>query len=131
VLLSTHDLDEVHRLCDRVAIIDGGKILAVARPADLIAGSRQASRLHIRTARPLAADQCRALAGTGACTANGDSWVLESTDVTRTVADLMRRLETAGNELLDLQIRRPTLEDVFLELTGHAWPGKENAEDET
>jgi len=47
-----------------------------------------------------------------------NGWDLGTTDVTASIAALMRRIEADGNELRDLQIRRPSLEDVFIELTG-------------
>ena len=46
---------------------------------------------------------------------------LYTADVTRTILAVAKRIEADGNVLLDLQIRRPSLEDVFLELTGRAW----------
>jgi ABC-2 type transport system ATP-binding protein len=127
VLLSTHDLDDAQQLCDRLAIIDAGRILAVATPAELVARSRRPARVTLQSARPLTAAQARALPSVVDCTPQAGGWVLGTGDVSRTIVGATRLLETEGNELRDLQIHRPSLEDVFLELTGRAWsPAEEN-----
>jgi hypothetical protein len=54
--------------------------------------------------------------------AEGDTWMLGTADVGATITALMRQLERDENPLLDLQIHRPSLEDVFIELTGRPWP---------
>jgi len=121
VLLSTHDLAEAHHLCDRIGILDGGRLIAVARPADLIAGGATPPRVAVKTARPLTAAQVGALAAVVNCQPREDGWLLGTTDAGRTIVALARLLEAEENPLLDLQIERPSLEDVFIELTGRAW----------
>jgi ABC-2 type transport system ATP-binding protein len=127
VLLSTHDLDEAHRLCDRIGILDEGRIIAVARPADLIAASGATPHIAVKTIKMLAASLVGSLPGVTSCQQQADGWLLGTTDVNRTIGALVRGVEAAGNGFLDLQIHRPTLEDVFLSLTGRAWssPGEE------
>jgi ABC-2 type transport system ATP-binding protein len=124
VLLSTHDLEEAHQLCDRLAVIDGGRVVAVAPPADLIRRSRTPARVSIRTTRPLAALQVRNLPDVVSVQASAGGWTLGTTNLTRTVVGVTGHLEAQGNELLDLEIHPPSLEDVFLELTGRAWPAE-------
>jgi len=122
VLLSTHDLNEAHRLCDRIGIIDHGRIVAIARPDELIARARATPRVTIRTAKPLDSAGIATLDGVLSSESRAPSeYVVTTRDPSRTITALMKQLESADNRLLDLQIRRPSLEDVFIELTGRAW----------
>ena len=68
----------------------------------------------------LAADAVRALEGVDGVTADGRATVLASAAPNRTIIALVRLIESSGGELVDLQIRKPTLEDVFIQLTGRA-----------
>jgi ABC-2 type transport system ATP-binding protein len=118
VLLTTHYIEEAQRLCDRLAIIDHGKIIATGTPAELIAQSRALPHITIRTSRPVDMQQVRGIRGIEEVS-NGDGAVqIKSRNVSRAVIDVVNLLEQQQNELLDLQIHRPTLEDVFIELTG-------------
>lgn len=121
VLLSTHDLEEAHRLCDRIAIIDNGRIIAAATPADLIAGSRSSPSVLVRTSRPLEESRLKSLPGVTSCRQKDGGWLLGTFDVNETIIGLVRAAEQGRNELLDLRVVRPSLEDVFLSLTGRAW----------
>ena len=121
VLLSTHYLEEAHLLCDRIGILHEGRLVATATPAALIAGARAVPRLSFRTSRPVDADLLAALPGVISPTVQGDGWTLGTRDVNRGISGLVQMLESHGNEMLDLQIHRPSLEDVFLELTGRTW----------
>jgi ABC-2 type transport system ATP-binding protein len=122
VLLSTHDLAEAQGLCDRVAILDQGRIVAEARPSELVAGSRSGSSIEVATARPLEESRLLALPGVTGCRRRDGGWVLGTCDVNATITALVRSVESDGNEFLDLRVVRPSLEDVFLSLTGRAWP---------
>jgi ABC-2 type transport system ATP-binding protein len=121
ILVSTHNLEEAHQLCDRIGILNEGQIVALARPGELIAGASHHPRIVVRTAKPLTAAQIRLLPGVVNCQPRAEGWVLETTDVNRTVVELVKRLEAEENTLLELQIHRPSLEDVFIELTGRDW----------
>ena len=123
VILSTHDLGEAERLCDRVAIIDGGRIIAAASPADLIAGSGSASAISVRTILPADESWLRSLPGVTACRRDNGGWLLGTGNVNATIVGLVRGADSAGNELVDLRVVRPSLEDVFLSQTGRAWDG--------
>lgn len=122
VLLSTHHLGEAEELCDRIAILDQGRIIASARPAELVARARALPRIEVRTARPVAPAHASSLRGVVSSGESGGACWLETSDVGATVTALMGRLEADANALLDIHIRRPTLEDVFVELTGRAFP---------
>lgn len=132
VLLSTHLIEEAHQLCDRIGILHHGQMVAMASPSTLIAQARALPRLVFKTAQPL--DRATA-ASLPAVTDVSDSpdesttWVLSSTAVSRTLTALVEHLSRSENSLLDLQIRPPSLEDVFIELTGAQWT--DSASDET
>lgn len=121
VLLSTHDLEEAGQLCDRIGIIDEGRMITVARPADLIAGARGESRVSGVTGRPLPPAGVAALPGVVRVDGARERWQLHTTDVAGTLTALLRLLEHEANPLLDLHVQRPSLEDVFIELTGRPW----------
>jgi ABC-2 type transport system ATP-binding protein len=121
ILVSTHNLEEAHQLCDRIGILNEGRIVALARPGDLIAGTSHHPRIVVRTAIPLTAAEVRSLPGVVNWLPRGEGWVLGTTEVNRTVVDLVKLLESQENPLLELQIHRPSLEDVFIELTGRDW----------
>ena len=115
VLLSTHYLEEAEQLCDRVGILHEGR---------LIASSRASPRVAFRTARPVDA-AALALPGMVSCERLGDGWQIVTRDVNRTISSLAQQLGESGNEMLDLRFHRPSLEDVFLELTGCAWSAEQ------
>jgi ABC-2 type transport system ATP-binding protein len=95
ILLTTHYLDEAQQLSDRVAVIRSGRIVALGAPADLIGDSR---RTEIRYRR------------------DGEPVVIETDDPTRALNELTGEALATGSSLEHLEVRRPTLEDVYLEL---------------
>jgi len=118
VLLTTHYIEEAHALCDRVAILHGGRIAAAGTPEELIARSVSHTRVVVRAARPLDCHALAALPGVLAAAESGGAVTLHTRETGPVVIELARHLEAGGNELLDLQVRKPSLEDVFIELTG-------------
>jgi ABC-2 type transport system ATP-binding protein len=118
VLLTTHYIEEAEKLCDRLAIIDHGRIIATGTPRELIERSKALPQITVRTARPLTAEQVRGLSVVEQAVEGTDGLQLRTRNVSRAVIEAVNLLETQGNELLDLQIHRPSLEDVFIELTG-------------
>jgi ABC-2 type transport system ATP-binding protein len=118
VILTTHYIEEAHALCDRIGIIDQGKIVADATPDQLIARASGLSRIDVTTALPLDAAWLRGLPAVGEIQQRGPAWRLKTSSVAQTVSELVRRLESESNELIDLHVHRPSLEDAFIELTG-------------
>ena len=118
VLLTTHYIEEAERLCDRVAIVDHGKVMAMGTPRELKHRSAGTTRIEIRLARPLANGAMEALEGVADCREFDGAFVLHSTRPPRTIVALVKQLETENNELQSLEIFSPSLEDVFIELTG-------------
>jgi ABC-2 type transport system ATP-binding protein len=97
ILLTTHYLDEAEQLADRVAVLREGEIVSVGRPSDLTAGEVET---EIRYRR------------------NGEVVVVRTGEPTRVLHELTAEALAEGRELEHLEVRRPTLEDVYLQLTG-------------
>jgi ABC-2 type transport system ATP-binding protein len=118
VLLTTHYIDEAEQLCDRIAIIDDGRIVATGTPHALVAGSKATPSVSLTVDRPVDSGLLAGVPGLEAVECNGVGIRLRASNVTRAIADVMTRLDAHGVGLVDLQVRKATLEDVFLELTG-------------
>ncbi len=124
VLLTTHYIEEAEQLCDRVAIVDHGKIIAAGSPRELVQQSKQLSHIEFVPSTPVAVETLRALEGADDVLTTTDPWqrngryTIRSRQVPRTLMALMRLLIAEDNELLEVHVERPSLEDVFIELTG-------------
>jgi ABC-2 type transport system ATP-binding protein len=123
VLLTTHYMDEAERLCDRVAIVDHGKVIALGSPRDLIAelGGEHVVEVTLGPADgrpPLAAAGLANLAGVRAVRQEGDCYCLSVTEPHVAVPALLDWLQERGHELAGLTTRHASLEDVFVTLTG-------------
>jgi ABC-2 type transport system ATP-binding protein len=120
VLFTTHYLDEAEQLCDRVAIIDQGNLVACGPPRELIAQSDSLQSVTLLTARPLDPVRLAAVLGVRELTrdsADAQRVRFRTNDATATLAGLTRLLEETNIEVLDLRVRKASLEDVFLGLT--------------
>jgi len=118
ILLTTHYIEEAERLCDRVAIIDYGRLIALGSPRELKQRSAGTTRIEVRLARPESDGALRQLEAVADCRELDGSYVLHSTSVPQTIVALVKHLEGRSNELASLEIATPSLEDVFLQLTG-------------
>lgn len=120
VVLTTHYIEEAERLCDRVAIMDEGKIIALDTPRGLQQKSREQSRIQIVCAEPLNGVPLPQWPDAVQTNVDGDgrSLTVYSTRPARTLFEIMRWLDQQGMQLEDVHLKRPTLEDVFVELTG-------------
>ena len=117
VLLTTHHLDEAEALCDRVAIIDRGTVIAADTPRAITARSQALQRVRLVTATPLDAASFSHLPGVRDLETTGHETQFRTTDASRTLAALTADLHARQIEIVELQVRKATLEDVFLELT--------------
>jgi len=117
-LLTTHYIEEAERLCDRVAIIDLGKVIALGTPRELKQRSGDTTRIEVRLAKPEADGSLARLDGVADCREYDGAYILHSTRPPQTIVALVKHLEAKGNELQSLEIASPSLEDVFIELTG-------------
>ena len=120
VLLTTHYMEEAEILCDRLAIMDHGRILEMGTVDELI--SKRFKERAVRFDRIDGIDDAdlAALAAVSTVKHDEDAVLLYSSDVAATVGALLALTEAKGVEPQDLGIRRATLEDVFLDLTGRA-----------
>jgi len=118
VLLSTHDLGEAEKLCDRVAVIHRGRLVATGTPADLRpAGARRTQWIRLRVQPDVHHDQLGRLAGVRSVQREGLGWVLESTEVPASMMALGALLVGMRAEVLELQTAAPTLLQAYLGLT--------------
>jgi ABC-2 type transport system ATP-binding protein len=120
VVLTTHYIEEAERLCDRVAIMDEGKIVAMGTPRELQQKSRSQSRIQIVCAQRLDAGTLPRLpdAVDSTIETDGRTLTVHSTRPARTLVEIMKWLDQGGLQLEDVHLKKPTLEDVFVELTG-------------
>jgi ABC-2 type transport system ATP-binding protein len=120
VLLTTHYIEEAERLCHRVAIIDEGRIVAIGTPKQLQERVLGHAVVEVATLQPMP-EQIPAFlqeSADASFSAGRRKLAAQAAHPARLVVELVKWLEAAGVEIEDLHIRRPTLEDVFLELTG-------------
>jgi len=118
VLITTHYIEEAERLCDRVAIVDYGRIIKTGSPRELKHSSAGTTRIEVRLARPLTNGVLSTLEGVADCRDFDGTYVIHSTLPPRTIVALVKQLEAENNELQSLEMFSPSLEDVFIELTG-------------
>jgi ABC-2 type transport system ATP-binding protein len=122
VLLTTHYMEEAARLCDRVAIVDHGKLIALGTPRELVAslGAEHVIEFALEDeARALSAEALRALPSVEGIAHEDGRWRLTVREVHRTVPALLAALAEKGASPSHLTTHHATLEDVFVALTGH------------
>jgi ABC-2 type transport system ATP-binding protein len=123
VLLTTHYMEEAARLCDRVAIIDRGRILAEGAPAVLVASLGAEHVIELETDRELPEDFFAGLPGVEAVHREAATVRLTVREVHRVVPPLLARLAERGVETRRLATHHATLEDLFIALTGRTLEG--------
>ena len=120
VLLTTHYMDEAEVLCDRIAIMDHGRILEFGTVEELITKHFHERAVHLDHNDALGAEDLGSLPAVHSVAGDADEVVLYTSDVPATIAGLLALAEARGTEAANLGIRRASLEDVFLALTGRA-----------
>ena len=118
LLLTTHYIDEAEQLCDRIAIIDHGRIIATGTPRELIASSGIAPIVSLAADAELDAAALAALPGATEIECEGNRARFRAQHPAPALALLTTSLHERGVEIVDLTVRQPSLEDVFLDLTG-------------
>lgn len=116
VVLTTHYIEEAERLCDRIAIIDSGQIICMGTPAEIRSRTLGHSRIEICLEEPLPESAVPPVPI--AVSPDRRSLVATHNAATRTLVDLVRWIDALGLSAADIQMRRPTLEDVYMEITG-------------
>jgi len=118
VVITTHYMEEAEQLCDRVAIVDHGKIIALGSPAELIASLGAEHVVEFKVAGDLNESELLALAGAKNLRRKDGSYLLEVSQAHRTVPALLDFLNSCGLPLEALSTHSATLDDVFVHLTG-------------
>jgi len=118
ILLTTHYIEEAERLCDRVAIVDHGKVIAFGTPRELRQRSGNKTRIEVKLAKPVADGVLKTLEGVADSREVDGAYVLHTQRPPQAIVSLVKHLEAESNELISLEIFTPSLEDVFIELTG-------------
>jgi ABC-2 type transport system ATP-binding protein len=121
ILLTTHYMDEAERLCERVAIMDHGKVISLGTPRELIASIGAVHVVEFSAggiARPLEIAALRRLRGVAEVRADNGNVMLQVSELHLAVPALLEELERQGVPLTELRTHSATLEDVFVTLTG-------------
>ncbi len=119
VLLTTHYMDEAERLCDRIAIVDHGKVIALGTPKELIA-KLEAPNIIEFTSEPALPEETFAnlCEGYHGCAKRADGWQLRVDSLAEAVPRLIAVVEKSGAKLRTLSTHAATLEDLFVAMTG-------------
>ncbi len=120
ILLTTHYMEEAERLCDRVAIVDRGRIIALGTPRELVASLSAEHVVEFAVGPEDGVDEAAIRAVPGVCAAarRDGTWRVRVADLHRTVPALLAELHRENVQLTELRTHSATLEDVFVELTG-------------
>jgi ABC-2 type transport system ATP-binding protein len=119
VVLTTHLMEEAERLCDRVAIVEHGRVVDVDTPKGLVARHCPERIVVVTTADPRARDAFLEIPGVEVTAGDGDAMTLRARRPTL-VMDVMQCVSARRIAVTDFRTAMPTLEDVFLTLTGHS-----------
>src|SRR5687767_11554846 len=124
-VLTTHYMDEAERLCDRVAIVDHGKVIALGTPRELISSLGAGHVIEFGVdgsngAKELDEATLSVLRGVKSARRAGGTWALQVGAAHETIPLLLDTLQSRGIPLTDLSTHSPTLEDVFVTLTGRS-----------
>ncbi|NLF63133.1 MAG: ABC transporter ATP-binding protein [Chloroflexi bacterium] len=116
ILLVTHFMEEAERLCDRLAVIDGGRIVALDTPAGIVARTGGEQRLRFRPSAPLDEELFANLPEVRRVTRNGDTVIVTGTgNLVQVVASTLAQRQIIAHEL---RIEQAALDDAFIALTG-------------
>ena len=120
ILITTHYIEEAERLCDRVAIIDAGKIIELGTPREIQQRVLGHSLVEVTTNEAMPFGQLPEGLRDGKYTSNDENHTLSlQTDTpAASIVELVKWIDQHGLKLIDIHLKRPTLEDVFIELTG-------------
>jgi len=118
VLLTTHYMEEAQRLCDRIAIVDHGRLIALGTPAELIARLEARNIIEFTSEPMLPESAFGELAGCHGCTPHRGALQLRVDSLAEAVPRVISIIEKNGAKLVTLSTHEATLEDLFVSLTG-------------
>ncbi len=104
IVITTHYIEEAERLCDRVAIVDHGKVIAIGTPQELKNRSGDKTRIEVQLARPESPETLKALDGVTDCRDLNGGYALHTQRPPQAIVSLVKHLEAQGNELVSLNI---------------------------
>ena len=116
LLLATHDMDEAGELCDRLIVLNAGRIVAEGAPADLVSAAATELRVQVQTGAPV---EVQWLAGCGAIEAPAvmaGGVQFTTSDLNQALVQISQALSTRGVQIMDLRAGRGRLEDLILKL---------------
>ena len=118
ILLTTHYMDEAERLCDRVAIVDHGRLIALGTPAELIASLHGSNVVEFASDPMPSAAELTSLPAVQSAMMRGPNWALTVQSLAAAVPPLLDMIEARGAKLIHLSTHQATLEDLFVSMTG-------------
>jgi len=117
VFLTTHYMDEAEHLADRVAVIADGQIVAEGTPATLAGRQHAAAEIRFTLPPGTTADDLPEPVRSALAGKDGDRMLVHASSIVPVLGPLIRWAEANGSDLADLDVRRPSLEDIYLSLT--------------
>ena len=123
IVLTTHYMDEAERLCDRVAIVNRGKVIAIGTPAELIASVGGDQIIELSTEPALTPEGLKDIPGLVGTRQSGSELRLTVKELHTALPALLQHVQVSGAKVLHVLTRQATLEDVFLNLTGQHLSG--------
>jgi ABC-2 type transport system ATP-binding protein len=120
VLVASNQVDEVEATCDRVAFLHRGKLVAQGTPESFISSLEGTRRIVAALRKPVEYGALERMPGVEQVAPEGRDLVVHCVERPGIVADVVAGLVQAGGDITDLSVRRPSLEDVYVKLTGEA-----------
>jgi ABC-2 type transport system ATP-binding protein len=120
IVLTTHYMDEAHVLCDRIAIMDQGNLIALDTPSELVKNLQSDSAVEFQYLGVFPEGELESIEGVKQADKRKDTYVLYTDDLQTTLISLIQLTSKQKLKLTDLQTRTATLEDVFIHMTGRS-----------
>ncbi len=120
VLLASNQVDEVEAMCDRVAFLHRGKLLTLGTPEEFVSSLEGTRRIVATLRNPVEYGDLEGVPGVERVVPEGRDLVVQCEERAGIVADVVAGIVRAGGDITDLAVRRPSLEDVYVKLTGEA-----------
>jgi ABC-2 type transport system ATP-binding protein len=120
VLVASNQVDEIEALCDRVAFLRRGRLVAQGTPEDFVSSLEGTRRIVATLRNPVEYASLEEVPGVERVVPEGRDLVIHCAERPGVVADVVAGIVRAGGDVTDLSVRRPSLEDVYVKLTGEA-----------